>query len=303
MLDKILDASIYFSFDKSGFLRHEKDFDPISKDRLIGKRILITGGTSGIGAALAERLIENGANVIVTGRCENRFNDRFDNNHNIKFVKNDLANFFDVIELAKNIQKIDCLVCNAGGMPNDLEIINDSYDSIFASQVVGHYILIRAMIERKRFGDQPIITINSSGGMYPVKLVLDDLKWESRKYDKVESYAIAKRAQVILSRELSLKYPDYHFSCSHPGWVDTPGLEVSLPRFWKFTKNRLRDQKQGSDTLFFLCANGYDMPNGKFWFDRKIRDPYLIPGKKEDSEQHEKLELLLDSAYIEVSKA
>ena len=62
LLDKILDLSIYFSFDKSGFLRHQKEFS----DSYIFKsnsQALITGGSSGIGLATALELTQQKVNV------------------------------------------------------------------------------------------------------------------------------------------------------------------------------------------------------------------------------------------------
>ena len=142
-------------------------------------------------------------------------------------------------------------MCNAGGMPDKLNIVDERYDVIFASQVVGHYLLIKKLIDDKRLTENGPVHINSSGGMYLTKLHLDDLTWEKRAYNKVKSYANAKRAQVILNEELPALYPGFHFSCSHPGWVDTAGLTASLPGFTRFINKRLRTAEQGADTIYW----------------------------------------------------
>ena len=61
----------------------------------------------------------------------------------------------------------------------------------------------------------------------------------------------------------------------HPGWVDTPGLQKSLPFFWKWTRKRLRSAQQGADTAVWLSAYPESLPC-HFWFDRSPRSPYLL---------------------------
>ena len=303
MINKILDATIYFSFDKSGFRRHEKNFESLKKKPYQNKTILITGGTSGIGLSVAVELYHLGAEVIVTGRDEEKYKQNLSqldlSTEDINFLHLDLLDFESlpkfISTVENNIKHIDTFICNAGAMPDKKNLIR-SYDSIFASQVVAHYYLIRKFIERDLIQGGHI-SLNSSGGMYPVKLDLSDLTWDKSEYDKVNSYAIAKRSQVILNEEMASDYPEYLFSCSHPGWVDTPGLKDSLESFWKFAKNRLRSPLEGGDTLVWLAGRDNKLESGKFWFDRKVRSVYLFPFTKEDPQERNKLKELLDKEF------
>ena len=61
MINKILDSTIYFSFDSSGFKRHAKSFEELDARKIKGKNVLITGGTSGIGLSCALELSKLGA--------------------------------------------------------------------------------------------------------------------------------------------------------------------------------------------------------------------------------------------------
>jgi hypothetical protein len=57
LLDKLLDSSIFFSFDRSGFLRHRRGFDPADPERSMrGKLYLVTGANSGLGLELVRGL-------------------------------------------------------------------------------------------------------------------------------------------------------------------------------------------------------------------------------------------------------
>ncbi len=65
--------------------------------------------------------------------------------------------------------------------------------------------------------------------MYLKKLDLDSL-FEKPDYDKMETYANVKRAQVTLVEELSLQeeWKDFQILSMHPGWVRTAGLSGAL---------------------------------------------------------------------------
>ena len=295
MLNKLLDMSVYFSFDKTGFERHQKSFNDIDVNLFNGKTIIITGGTSGIGEALALRLSTAQCTIIVTGRNKEKYiKSSLSHLSNVKFFKLDLANFEEVRNFSNNVEVVDFLICNAGGMPNNLNIIKNKYDTIFASQVVGHYILIDSLYSMNKLNNS-CVHINSSGGMYLVKMNLTDLKWEHKTYDKVASYANAKRSQVIMCEELVKLYPEIHFTCSHPGWVATDAVKESIPGFYNFTKNRLRTSDQGADTIYWCMAHYSKLKNGGFYFDRKLRNPYIFPWTRPSAQDRKKLIELLSN--------
>lgn len=297
MFDKLKDYSILYSFDRSGYRRHARHFQPVDDRHIRGRHFLVTGGTRGIGAALAERLADNGARVTVTGRHRDTFDGSGLAARGIDFLELDLADFPGVIRTP--LDTYDGLVCNAGGMPDQLKLINDDYDLIFASQVIGHYLLIRRCLEQKRLPDRAPIHITSSGGMYLQKLQLDDLCWQEAPYDKVKSYANAKRAQVVLNEELARRYPHHTFSCSHPGWVGTDALRQALPGFAKRLGDRLRTNEEGADTIFWCLAQGPELPSGKFWFDRKPRETYPFFWTRESHTTRERLLALCETAWAE----
>ncbi|MFP5459563.1 MAG: SDR family NAD(P)-dependent oxidoreductase, partial [Bacteriovoracia bacterium] len=92
MLNKLLDASIFWSFDHSGFVRHAKAFDEELKFQP-GTRALITGGTSGIGAAAAQELLNSGVDVTVTGRDPKKAKLLQEKTPALKFLELDMADW------------------------------------------------------------------------------------------------------------------------------------------------------------------------------------------------------------------
>ena len=83
-----------------------------------GKTVLVTGGTSGIGEAIARAYAAAGADVVITGRSEERGRRIADSltkdGARVRFIHADLENFDDVQRLANEVDRVDVLVNNAG---------------------------------------------------------------------------------------------------------------------------------------------------------------------------------------------
>ena len=292
IVNSILDKSIYFSFDQSGYHRHAKNFSPITTESLHFKRFLVTGGTSGIGESIVKNLLCLGAEALFTGRTLK--SKTYEN----QFVELDLCCHDKVIEFAHKSEPLDGIVLNAGGMPTDYSE-HHGYESQFASQVLGHFILLRQLMDLGKLNRGAQVVWMSSGGMYMVKYNHSLITNALEKYDKVGFYANAKRAQIILNDHL---HQTYHsklnvcFSVMHPGWVDTSGVRDAIPGFFNFTKNRLRTPDQGGDTALWLLSHG-DNPSGEFWFDRKIQKKVVFPWTKNSGAEREQLIELCENYY------
>ena len=95
--------------------------------------------------------------------------------------------------------------------------------------------------------------------------------WSSRRgYNGVRAYARTKRMQVVLADSWArrLAGTDIRVESMHPGWVDTPGVAESLPRFRAVTRPLLRDVVDGADTAVWLVATRPSPSRGHFWHDR-----------------------------------
>ena len=139
----------------------------------------------------------------------------------------------------------------------------------------------------------------SSGGMYLKKLDLDSL-FHNKKYEKVSTYSNVKRAQVTLVEELSRqeRWKNEQVFSMHPGWVGTYGLKEALPMFFSLMKNRLRNMKEGADTIIWLLLTDESLTSGSFYFDRKIVSPYISKNYNPTREQRNALMNKIDN-YIE----
>lgn len=290
-LHQLLDLTIVFSFDHSGFKRH----CPYELQRvdLSGRHGIVTGASSGIGSAVAKSLLQQKMDVLLIGRNLEKLENNFKFDSSVAFPEYhclDMAYLNKVYAFAKDEVKtpIDLLIHNAGDMPHSLTITKDGFEQMFASQVLAPFILTKTLADLGKLRQGCRIIFVSSGGMYLQKLDLSDLLFEKCSYNKYTGYANAKRAQVILSELFSKKHPQYLFSSMHPGWADTPGVRYSMPHFKKLLNKRLRSAEEGADTILWL-ATTHDYPNGKFWFDRKQAKTTILNLNKSSEEENELL--------------
>ena len=143
---------------------------------LKGKIALITGGSRGIGKAIALALAKEGVNVAITGRNEEKLKEVVQEIER-KGVKSAYA-VFDITsktevygaleKLQKDFGKIDILVNNAGvaAFGGILEMEDEKWEEIVKTNLFGAYYVVKAvvpsMVERKT-GD--IINISSTAGL------------------------------------------------------------------------------------------------------------------------------------------
>ena len=295
----VLDKTVLFSFDKTGFKRHKKYFKKdTSQENLSGKRALVTGGTSGIGGTVAKKLSSQGSIVDVTGRNHQKGKSFEEENVNCIFYKLDMSDWKRIDEFCKNCLSYDFIVLNAGGMPESLIVNNFNVEYQCASQLIGHYFLIQRLNQNDSLNEKSRIIWVSSGGMYLKKLDLKTL-FHNENYEKVSTYANVKRAQVTLSQELSKQdfWNKTKIYSMHPGWVKTNGLSNSLPRFFRIMRKNLRNLDEGIDTILWLLLTEESITNGGFYFDRKIVSPYLSKTYNPSKEERTELLKIIDN-YI-----
>ena len=128
--------------------------------------------------------------------------------------------------------------------------------------------------------------------MYTQKLVVHDLEYTKEPYNGENAYARAKRGLVILTKIWAEKYKEDGIVAHtmHPGWVATPGIRGSLPRFYKLTKSILRTPEQGADTIVWLAAaREVADTTGGFWFDRRPHIIDILPGTRTFPNEREQL--------------
>ena len=303
-VDIALESTVVLSFTRVGpavrrRVDHWRDLDSINAR---GRRVLVTGVTSGLGSAAAHQLAEQGAEVILLGRDEQRTvaeRDRIaaqTGNDTLTTAIADLADPDQVAAAAAGIAADDrplhALVHNAGALTADHRLAPDGTELTVAVSVVGPLALTAALMPALTRARPGRVVWVSSGGMYTQRLDVDRLEMAADGYDGTVAYARAKRAQVVLSAELARRADPSRLvsHAMHPGWADTPGVEGALPGFRKVVGPLLRTPEEGADTMAWLATGDEPaMTTGGFWLDRRPRWTHRVPATRSDQDEAERL--------------
>ena len=124
---------------------------------LEGRNIIITGGGRGIGYYIAKKSIDEGANVLITGRSEKTLKEAVDKlGEHAKYLVADVSNVKEIdlfLERAKECfhgRKIDSLVSNAGISLHEGDFRNvteEDWDAQMNTNLKGNYFLVKKFIE------------------------------------------------------------------------------------------------------------------------------------------------------------
>jgi dehydrogenase/reductase SDR family protein 12 len=286
--DAVLDRSILWSFDRSGFLRHAQRFRDEDLDvDLTGRVCLITGANSGIGRAAATALASRHADVYLLCRDRARGEEavnairRTTGNDRVHLAVVDVSHLAAVRAFVERctLPRVDVLIHNAGVLPATRQETAEGLELTLATNVIGPFLLTHLLHAKLVTAGGARVIFVSSGGMYARRLSLDDLQWTRRQFDGVTAYAQTKRMQVVLSELLARRWSRAGIAvhCMHPGWADTPAVRTSIPRFYRVMRNRLRTPEEGADTVVWLAVARATIPSGRFWLDRAPQPTHLLP--------------------------
>ncbi len=190
---------------------------------LSGKVAVITGSSRGIGRAIAERMAEHGAKVVISSRkaepCQEAagaINAKHGDKRAVAIpanisLKEQLARLVD--ETMKVFGQIDVLVCNAASNPHYgpmSTITDDQLTKTLSNNIISNHWLINLvapqMIARK---DGSIMIVSSVGGL--------------RGSPILGAYCISKAADFQLARNLAVEYGPHNVrvNCIAPGLIRT----------------------------------------------------------------------------------
>jgi NAD(P)-dependent dehydrogenase (short-subunit alcohol dehydrogenase family) len=204
--------------------------------KLEGKVAVITGGSSGIGLATAQRFVDEGAYVFITGRSQSELDAAVKqigkNNSNITGVQGDVSNLEDLDRLYAEVKeqrsRIDVLFANAGIVEfAPLGAITEShFDKIFSVNVKGLLFTVQKALPLFQDGDGGSIILTASVG-------------GSKGDPEMSVYGATKAAIRSFARTwtVELKHRKIRVNAISPGPIDTPifnGLAQSEEQIEQF---------------------------------------------------------------------
>jgi len=179
---------------------------------LAGKKALVTGGRQGIGNAIAEGFLIEGASVAICGRDDRPT----DLNESFAWYKVDVASPAEVNKLAQDLGKLDIVVNNAGIQVEKTvaDSTDDDWDLVMGVNAKGVFNVCRAFIPQMNEGGS-IINIGSISGK-----VADP---------SMALYNASKAFVHGLTRSIAVDHgPNIRCNAICPGWIETGMLDAGF---------------------------------------------------------------------------
>lgn len=206
-------------------------------DELFGKIALVTGGTKGAGRAIAERLLQAGATVIITAR-----NAPEKENSKLHFIPSDLSKAAGtqkvVNEVLSTYGRLDILVNNLGSSSTPAGgftvLTDEDWESTLQANLLAPVRLDRGflpqMIDQK---SGVIIHIASIQGKLPL-------------FDATLPYAAAKAGLINYSKSLSNEVTPkgVRVLTVSPGWIKTENVNYFLERIAQGSNSSIEEAQQ-----------------------------------------------------------
>ncbi len=288
-LDTALDRTVVPGFTALGYAVRRRlpswPADP-APGSLTGRRIAVTGASSGLGERTASDLVSLGADVLmvvrdagkgerVADQLRRRVGDAAGSG-TLEVWSCDVSDLDSVRAFTDAVlasgEPLHGIVHNAGALPPTRTESSQGHELTMALHVLGPVLMTERLLPAMDGRDARVVFV-TSGGMYTQPLPFDDPEFLSGDYDGAVAYARSKRGQVELLPVLAQRWGAHGVAvhAMHPGWAATPGLTSSLPRFERVLRPVLRSDGAGADTTTWLLATQPPPPSGRFWHDRRPR--------------------------------
>lgn len=202
---------------------------------LEGRIALISGGGTGIGAAIAERFAADGARVAVVGRRPGPLREVADRCGAYPVVADltDSAQVAAAVEsVVRELGGVDIVVANAGGhgFASVADTDDDAWQASLNANLTTAFLTVRAALPQLVARKGSVVVISSLAGMFAGP--------------KVAGYTVSKHALLGLTRSLARDYGRHGVRVNTlcPGWVRTPMADGEMDEFAQHASIGSRDE-------------------------------------------------------------
>lgn len=264
-------------------LRNLRSEPRICSDPFNHRLVVISGATSGIGYATAQKFASRGANLLLINRNEQKSKElcealKNEYNANCSYLLADFTRLSDIhsaaAKLSKLDKRIDVLIHNAGIYNTTRILTVDHLEAVFQTNYLSTFILNYSL--REKFKNQAsgrILFVNSEAYRFAVfGLHFDDLSWKRYRYSGIKGYGSAKLAQLLSMLKLNEYFREsgVTINAMHPGNVKTNSGQNNGV-IYKYFKKMLLDRNAqpvnfAAEALYYLgVSDEVAKSSGKFY--------------------------------------
>jgi retinol dehydrogenase 12 len=249
-----------------------------------GRVVVVTGASSGIGAAAALELAGLGALVVPVGRERRRLGAIARRLGGAEPLQADFASLAQVRRLAAELldrhPRIDVLVNNAGLVAGSRTISADGFELTFAVNHLAPFLLTNLLLERLRASAPARVVTTSSDAHRGGMIDLEDLQGE-RRWSTWSAYSNSKLANVLFTRALARRLggTGVTANCLHPGVIRTRlgrGARLPIRVGWRVASTFFGSPRKGASTIVYLASSPEaETASGEYFVDSRPRQPSL----------------------------
>lgn len=263
---------------------------------LKGKNAIVTGAYSGIGIETARALAHAGARVTIAVRDINKGKmaaAQLNAQTGKELVYASVLDLSDLSSVRKFAEsylaesgKLSILINNAGVMACPQTYTSDGYESQFATNHLGHFLLFQLLQNAMKNAATARVVSLSSIAHRRSDVHFDDIHYRQRAYDKWQSYGQSKTANVLFAVGLTERYADQGITSNAvmPGGIVSNlqkhvPLEEQKELGWIDENNRVnmnfKTPEQGAATSTW-AATSYDLEGrgGLYLEDCSVAEPW-----------------------------
>ena len=260
-----------------------------------GKRVLVTGGTTGIGRGTVAALARVGAEVIFTARNPVQGDEivaevsAATGNDAISHRRLDLDDLDGVRAFGDTFRsefdRLDVLINNAGVVLTERRQTNDGFELTFGVNHLGHFQLVNELLPvLEAAAPARIVIVASDAHRFTKGLDFDDLQSTRGRFGAAKGMAVysrSKLANMLHTRELARRLDPAKVTanCLHPGAVrtrlgrDDEGTRLS-EAVWPLVSRFFLTPEQGARTSVWAATDpGLDGITGRYFSKCAIAKP------------------------------
>jgi len=259
----------------------------VSGHDLTGMNVIVTGGTSGLGAETTRVLAAAGARVVAAARRRGTA----ELPASAEFEELDLASLTSVGAFVRRWNRpLHLLINNAGVMRTPFGRTADGFELQFGTNHLGHFALTVGLLPALRDAGEARVVVLSSRGHRRSDVDFDDPNYHRRRYDPWAAYGQSKTANCLFAVGLtrrgrpanavapgaiqtSLMRHMPHEELAKRGWLDSAGNRINGPGpEWKTV------EQGAATTVWAAVAPELGGVGGKYLDNCAIAEPWTGTG-------------------------